>query len=132
VKITVPVKYAGVFQGLANSPLVRIREEGGRLTIETPVGFTLMLKASGLTPKEFSDLFTLAHLEGGYKRRDRGSLSFLPRRTKRLTLRLSPEELDLLRRVAEIKGMKSTEYIISSVLEKLLQDHSYLEGAEHG
>ena len=67
-------------------------------------------------------------LEGGYKKWERDSASFLPKRTRMISLRLSPEEVTLLKKVAKAKGTTVSSYIISAVLEKSLQDHEYLEG----
>jgi len=131
MRIIVPMKYADIFRGLANSPLVKAWKKGGKLVVETPVGFTLMLKLTELPPREYFEFFSSVHLEGGYKRWGKGVVSFLPRRTRKLTIRLSPEESALLKKIAEVKETSVSEYVVSAVLEKILQDCRYLADHEH-
>jgi predicted DNA binding CopG/RHH family protein len=122
MEIIVPKKYVKIFEGL---PLEVYKVEWikGDIKITMPIGYVLSKERTGMTTKQFRELFKkIKVVRDGRKIWQSSRIIFEPSKTKYLHVRVTEGELILIRKVAAMKGMSVSRYVVGSVIEKVLKD----------
>jgi len=130
MEIKVPLKYAEIFQGLPQT-IYKFRVEGEKLVITMPIGYTIPRDATGMKSGTFRQFFRDIEVSGaGYKRWKKDRIDVDNKRTIRLSIRVSPETLGWIKKIADARGFDVTNYIIGTVTERAIEDLKVLKAIE--
>ena len=113
-------RIAEMFKGLP--AMFTVEEKGDTVTVYCPVGYEIRRDVYRLTPLQFKRVYNKLRIDGGRKLWKGDCIILDPVKSAKIVVRMSPTELDLVRRAAENAGESLSDYIRAAAFTRMARE----------
>ncbi|RLE46837.1 MAG: hypothetical protein DRJ31_09585 [Candidatus Methanomethylicota archaeon] len=109
-----------IFKGLP--PVFKIERRNDEVTVYCPLGYEIRRDFHGFKVREFKEIFRKLNVENGRKLWRSDHIILEPKKTAYLPIRISPSELELLKKAAERAGETLSDYVRAAAMTRMVRE----------